>query len=82
MNLLPSQWIVIGSQIVMLAVAILGVIDLNYHTQLLDNPLTLTIIGILNVLGIHQAVNPTTPNSVLGKMNPSLFKNPDQSSDK
>lgn len=61
MNLLPSQWIVIGSQILMLGVACLGVIDLNYHTQLLDNRLTLTIIGILNVLGIHQTINPTLP---------------------
>ena len=61
MNLLPSQWIVIGTQLTMLAVGVLGIIDLNYRTQLLDSPLTLTIIGILNLLGIHQTINPTLP---------------------
>lgn len=59
MNMLPSQWIVIGTQITMLVLGVLGVIDLNYHTTLMSNPLTLTIIGILNILGIHQTINPT-----------------------
>jgi hypothetical protein len=61
MNLLPSQWIVIGSQVVNLAIVILGAIDLNYHMHLLTNPLTLTIMTILSGVGIHQTINPTLP---------------------
>lgn len=59
MNFLPSQWIIIGSQLVNLAIVVLGVIDLNYHTALLTNPLTLTIMTVLSAIGIHQTVNPT-----------------------
>ena len=59
MPLLPSQWIVIGSQVVNLAIVILGAIDLNYHSHLLTNPLTLTIMTVLSAVGIHQTVNPT-----------------------
>jgi hypothetical protein len=59
MNLIPSQWVVIATQAVNIIIAGLGVVDLNYHTQLLDNPLTLTIMGILSILGIHQTINPT-----------------------
>ena len=67
MNLLPSQWTVIISQIVNLGVVILGAIDLNYHTTLLSNPLTLTVMTILSAIGIHQTVFPSAPKTLLGK---------------
>ena len=65
--MIQSQYVVIISQIVNLIIASLGIVDLNYHTQLLDNPLTLTIMGILSLLGIHQTVNPTKPATLLEK---------------
>ena len=67
MNLLPSQWIVIGSQLINLGIVILGSVDLNYHTHLLSNPLTLTIMTVLLAIGIHQTINPSTPNNLLSK---------------
>lgn len=61
MNMLPSQWVVIGSQVVNLAIVVLGAVDLNYHTHLMSAPLTLTIMTILSAIGIHQTINPTIP---------------------
>jgi len=63
MNMLPSQWIVIGSQVVHLVIVILGAVDMNYHSHLLSNPLTLTIMAILSAIGIHQTINPTLPKN-------------------
>ena len=62
MPLLKSDYIVVGTQIVNLALVILGAIDLNYHTHLLGNPLTLTIMTVLSAIGIHQTINPTLPS--------------------
>lgn len=59
MNLLPSDWIVVGTQVVNLTLVVLGAVDLNYHTHLLSNPLTLTVMTVLSAIGIHQTVNPT-----------------------
>lgn len=60
MNFLPSTWVVIGSQILNLMLVILGAIDLNYHTALLSNPLTLTLMTVATAIGFHQTVFPTT----------------------
>ncbi len=57
--MLPSQYAVIGSQILNIVLVGLGAIDLNYHSHLLTNPLTLVIMAVLSAIGIQQTINPT-----------------------
>ena len=65
--MIQSQWVVIITQAVNLGIVVLGAIDINYHTSLLTNPLTLTIMTILSSLGIHQTMFPSKPKDSLNK---------------
>jgi len=54
--MLPAQWITIGTDVLTIALAIIGFI----HADWLTSPLTLTIFGVLGALGIHQTATTTT----------------------
>ena len=54
--MIPSQWITIGSDILTVIISAMGTVDLIWHTALLTNPITLTVLAILGALGIHQTV--------------------------
>jgi len=57
--MLPSSWVVIGSDVLTIALAGLGTADNVYHTHLLTNPITLVVLMILGVVGIHQTKYPS-----------------------
>ena len=55
--MLPTQWITIGTDVLTIALAIIGFV----HPAWLTAPITLTVLGILGALGIHQtSTTPTT----------------------
>lgn len=58
--MIPSQWITILSAGLTVVLAGLGFYDTIYHTSLLTNPLTLSILAFLGALGIHQTVSTNT----------------------
>lgn len=57
--MIPSQWIVIGTDVLTIIFAVLGFVDHTFHTALLTNPITLSILAVLGSIGIHQTM--TTP---------------------
>lgn len=62
--MLPSQWVVVGSDVLTVVLAGLGVSDLYAHTHLLTNPITLIVLAILGGLGIHQTVKSSLKKKV------------------
>lgn len=62
--MLPTQWIVIATDILTVGLAVLGFIDHTWHTALLINPITLSVLAILGGLGIHQTVSNSNPPKV------------------
>lgn len=54
--MLPTQIITIASDVLTIALAVIGFV----HPAWLLSPITLTILGVLGALGIHQTVNTPT----------------------
>ena len=61
--MIPSQWTVIGSSILTIVLAGVGATDNVYHTHYLTNPITLVVLMILGMIGIHQTKYPTNKKS-------------------